>query len=72
MILMSGVHRPHCMQGCLVMTLESMMLASVDGGCGGGRDGALCYSRVMSTGQGAGSGAGVSRSSVIGEAQAAV
>ncbi|KAJ1171840.1 hypothetical protein NDU88_003698 [Pleurodeles waltl] len=38
--LTSGVHRPQCGQGCLVTTLESMVLVSVDWGCGGRLDGA--------------------------------
>ncbi|KAJ1216058.1 hypothetical protein NDU88_003664 [Pleurodeles waltl] len=37
-----------------------MGLASVDQGCDAGRDGALCTSRAVSTGHGAGSGIGVS------------
>ncbi|KAJ1201167.1 hypothetical protein NDU88_004981 [Pleurodeles waltl] len=58
--------------GCLVMTQESMVLVLVGQGCGEGWDGALCNSQAVSTGHGAGSGAGVSRSGVIGDAQAAV
>ncbi|KAJ1085439.1 hypothetical protein NDU88_005571, partial [Pleurodeles waltl] len=36
--LTSSVHRPRCGQGCLVTTLEPMVLASVDRGCGAGWD----------------------------------
>ncbi|KAJ1107296.1 hypothetical protein NDU88_004688 [Pleurodeles waltl] len=70
---MGVLHDPHerCPQatvqaGCVVMTQESMVLASVDRGCGAGRDGASCTSRAVSTGHGAGSVAGVSRSGIVG------
>ncbi|KAJ1109117.1 hypothetical protein NDU88_006482 [Pleurodeles waltl] len=69
---LGGVYRLGCRQGCQLTTLESMVLQSVDQGCGAGWDGASCSSRAVSTGHGAGSGVGLSSSVVVGDAQAAV
>ncbi|KAJ1144600.1 hypothetical protein NDU88_010898 [Pleurodeles waltl] len=67
-----GVHGLRCRQAHLLTTLESMVLASVDRGCSVALDCASCSSQVVSTGHGAGSGVGVSRSGGVEDAQDAV